>query len=98
MSRRTPAMTIKLPEDIEASIQSAVLSGHFASIDDAMAEASRLLLGTLNSQPETGGHREVAISQRKHEPPVAKGTVEDVLRQMLAVGLMTQLPNLDVEL
>ena len=37
-------MTIHLPYDLERSIQAVVLSGRFASIDDAMAEAARLLL------------------------------------------------------
>jgi Arc/MetJ-type ribon-helix-helix transcriptional regulator len=35
-------MTIHLPQDIESSIQAAVHSGHFASVDDALAEAWRL--------------------------------------------------------
>jgi Arc/MetJ-type ribon-helix-helix transcriptional regulator len=37
-------MTIHLPNDLESSIQAVVHSGHFASVDDAMAEAARLLL------------------------------------------------------
>ena len=37
-------MTIDLPESLERSILAEVDSGHFASVDDAMAEAVRLLL------------------------------------------------------
>ncbi len=37
-------MTIHLPKDVESSINAAVHSGHFASVDDAMTEAARLLL------------------------------------------------------
>lgn len=37
-------MTIHLPYDLETSIQTAVRNGQFASVDDAMAEAARLLL------------------------------------------------------
>ena len=37
-------MTIRLPKDLESRIEAAVESGQFASIDDAMAEAARLLL------------------------------------------------------
>jgi Arc/MetJ-type ribon-helix-helix transcriptional regulator len=40
-------MTINLPPDIERSIQAAVHSGHFASVDDAMTEAASLLLERL---------------------------------------------------
>jgi Arc/MetJ-type ribon-helix-helix transcriptional regulator len=36
-------MTINLPQHIESSIQAAVHDGHFASVDDAMTEAARLL-------------------------------------------------------
>ena len=41
-------MTIHLPHDLESSIQAAVRSGRFASVDEAMAEAARLLLRDLS--------------------------------------------------
>lgn len=44
-------MTIHLPQDLESSIQAAVQSGRFASVDDAMAEAARLLLSQINQAP-----------------------------------------------
>src|SRR5690349_6401995 len=44
-------MTIHLPEELESSIEAAVHSGHFASVDDAMAEAARLLLRNLKQPP-----------------------------------------------
>ena len=34
-------MTINLPKDVESSINAEVLSGHFASPDDALAAAWR---------------------------------------------------------
>ena len=40
-------MTITLPNDLESSMQAAVHSGRFAAVDDAMAEAARLLLREL---------------------------------------------------
>jgi Arc/MetJ-type ribon-helix-helix transcriptional regulator len=40
-------MTIHLPPHIESSIQAAVHSGHFASVDDAMTQAASLLLQWL---------------------------------------------------
>jgi Arc/MetJ-type ribon-helix-helix transcriptional regulator len=46
-------MRIHLPHDLESSIQAVVHSGRFASFDDAMAEAARLLLREINQvQPE----------------------------------------------
>jgi Arc/MetJ-type ribon-helix-helix transcriptional regulator len=41
-------MTIHLPHDLESSIQAAVHSGRFASVDAAMAEAARLLIREIN--------------------------------------------------
>lgn len=46
-------MTIHLPKDIERSIEAAVHGGHFASLDEAMAEAARLLLRTLPQNDES---------------------------------------------
>ena len=45
-------MTIHLPTDLESSIRAAVQSGRFASVDDAMAEAARLLLHTITPEPK----------------------------------------------
>ena len=45
-------MTIHLPNDLESSIQTAVHNGRFASVDDAMAEAARLLLRELARVPQ----------------------------------------------
>src|SRR5438094_510142 len=42
------AMTIKLPEDLERFIRAEVQSGHFASEEDAIAEAVRLLKRQLS--------------------------------------------------
>ena len=43
-------MTINLPENLERSILAEVHSGHFASVDDAVAEAVRLLLQKSQSE------------------------------------------------
>jgi Arc/MetJ-type ribon-helix-helix transcriptional regulator len=40
-------MTIHLPKELESSILAQVHSGHFASLDDAMTQAARLLLRQL---------------------------------------------------
>lgn len=37
-------MTIHLPTDLASRVEAAVQSGQFASVDDAMTEAARLLL------------------------------------------------------
>ena len=43
-------MTVDLPKDLESSLTAEVSSGHFASLDDAMAEAVRLLLRDRNQR------------------------------------------------
>jgi Arc/MetJ-type ribon-helix-helix transcriptional regulator len=40
-------MTIIVPPEVEDSINAAVQSGYFASIDEAMTKAARLLLEQL---------------------------------------------------
>jgi Arc/MetJ-type ribon-helix-helix transcriptional regulator len=52
-------MTIHLPPELESSIQAAVHSGHFASLDAAMTEAASLLLERLTQ------------TQTKAVPPAA---------------------------
>jgi Arc/MetJ-type ribon-helix-helix transcriptional regulator len=44
-------MTIHLPNDVERSIEAAVMSGRFASVDAAMEEAARRLLRDLGREP-----------------------------------------------
>jgi Arc/MetJ-type ribon-helix-helix transcriptional regulator len=48
-------MTIHLPDDLESSISDAVNNGCFSSVDDAMAEAARLLLQKLKQDHPTTG-------------------------------------------
>lgn len=45
-------MTISLPNDLQRSVEAAVYNGQFTSVDEAIAEAVRLLLCKLReSQP-----------------------------------------------
>ena len=43
-------MTIHLPPELESSIQAAVHSGRFASLDEAISEAASLLVQRLNQE------------------------------------------------
>lgn len=55
-------MTIHLPSELERPIYEAVRNGLFASVDEAMAEAARLLVdklgGDLAAIPGAVEHRE----------------------------------------
>lgn len=47
-------MTIRLPKDLESRVEAAVESGRFASVDEAMVEAARLLLREIEgTKPAT---------------------------------------------
>ena len=44
-------MNIQLPPQIEDSISAAVHGGYFASVEEAMTEAARMLLRDLSQRP-----------------------------------------------
>ncbi|WZP00632.1 hypothetical protein EP7_002281 [Isosphaeraceae bacterium EP7] len=46
-------MIIILPSDLENSIEAAVHRGRFASVDEAMIHAAKLLLREIDQQPTT---------------------------------------------
>jgi Arc/MetJ-type ribon-helix-helix transcriptional regulator len=67
-------MTIHLPKELESSIQAAVHSGHFATVDDAMAEAARLLLRNLQHRPYP------SIDEASHDPVL--GSMRDAADEL----------------
>src|SRR5579871_156834 len=69
-------MTIHLPEDLERFVKAEVLSGHFESEDDAIAQAVRL----LRQQRQNQAARQGALSEDEWE------------RQLLQTGLLTSIP------
>jgi Arc/MetJ-type ribon-helix-helix transcriptional regulator len=73
-------MTIHLPENLESSILEAVQSGQFASVDEAMAEAARLLLRQIN-QRQTAPEAEAA---RKEPAVEARKPVWERIQEMTA--------------
>ena len=64
--QRTRMMLIHLPEDLKSSIEAAIRDGRYASIDDAMTDAARLLVANLErlSQPSPG------LANSDHDPVV----------------------------
>ena len=66
-------MTIHLPEDLERYVQSQVQSGYFASEDEAITEAVRLLRQD----------RSAAASTRSQRP-----SEEELERQMVQSGFL----------
>jgi hypothetical protein len=80
-------MTIHLPKDVERSINAAVLSGSFASAEEALAAAWRAFEPTQPS-PNRAGKK----APRPVRPKKLLSEAE-VLQRMLASGLITQLPD-----
>ncbi|MBV8126718.1 MAG: hypothetical protein JO114_03525 [Planctomycetaceae bacterium] len=76
-------MTIHLPDDLESSIEAVVHSGRFASVDDAMAEAARLLLRQVTpGQPEPVGQADLTPEERADQ---------DLQQRLLAAGIISEI-------
>jgi putative addiction module CopG family antidote len=74
---RNTLMTIHLPEELEHYLQAKVSSGRFASEDEAIAQAVRLL-------------RQV---EQDAEPPAQKPMTEEEFQQhLVAIGMMSSVP------
>lgn len=73
-------MTIHLPDDLERFLRAEVLSGHFASEEDAIAEAVRLLRYQLSQRaiPTSAAGQHVAA---KTSDPVL-GAMRDAADEM----------------
>ena len=61
-------MQINLPADLERSLLTEVQSGHFASVDDAIAEAVRLLLQSVPGEAEPELSNAVEPTSPGHKP------------------------------
>src|ERR1700678_4556495 len=83
-------MIIHLPPDIESSIQAAVHSGHFASVDDTMTEAASLLLQKLKQERSTQPAANLAEAVPAYKPI---WEVVDDLRKSIPPEEFAKLPR-----
>ena len=79
-------MTIKLPSELERDIRAEVLSGHFASVDDAMAEAVRLLL-LHRGQGQAGANR----SSDERTLTEDERADQEAQHRLFAAGLLSEI-------
>jgi Arc/MetJ-type ribon-helix-helix transcriptional regulator len=93
-------MTIHLPPEIERSIQAAVHSGDFASVDDALAEAWRSFQqhrqppAPTSQQGSIGALRDDAdLPGQAAQPPKPIWEVVDDLRKGIPPGEFAKLPK-----
>jgi Arc/MetJ-type ribon-helix-helix transcriptional regulator len=80
-------MTIHLPESLERSILEAVHSGQFPSVDDAMAQAARLLLQQIKQDrprhtSDAAGHH----AQAEDEP-----SSQELQRRLFEAGATSEI-------
>ena len=73
-------MTINLPEDLERFIRAEVHSGHFASEEDAIAEAVRLLRRQLSQAAGTASATAGAGAAMTPDPVL--GAMRDAADEM----------------
>ena len=79
-------MTIHLPPELESSIQAAVVSGHFASVDAAMTEAARLLIRQL-----TQGEPQPATPTNPTDLTPDEIAEQKLQRRLLEQGLISEI-------
>jgi Arc/MetJ-type ribon-helix-helix transcriptional regulator len=76
-------MTIHLPPHIESSIQAAVHSGRYASLDDAMTEAATLLVQRLEQeQADAAGQPELTPEEIADQ---------ELQRRLFAAGVISEI-------
>src|SRR5450759_3963820 len=88
---RTLFMTIFLSKDLERFVHDAVRSGLYAREDDVIRDALLRLKQTMPEGAELSGKR----ARRTKPAPQQKQplTIEELHQQMLASGLISQLPD-----
>jgi len=75
-------MTIHLPNDVERDILAEVHSGHFASVDDALAEAWRSFRQHRQSQAPATGQPDLTPEEMADQ---------ELQRRLLAAGVISEI-------
>lgn len=88
-------MIINLPKDLEQFVHDAVRAGRYAREDDVIRDAlARLKQSMPEDTAMTGKSTKRAKPVQQSEKPL---TVEELHQQMLASGLISQLPDTDAD-
>ena len=85
-------MTIELPPDLEKLLLAKVQGGLFPSLDAAMTKAASLLLEQIEHASPAKPKRKVEPTQAANPMP-QRLTLAELHQEMMASGLITQLPN-----
>ena len=87
-------MTIQLPEDLEHFVRSQVLSGHFASEDEAIAEAVLLL---RQREQEQGGQARPLSEEEFERRLVASGFLGNAPPRLAAASSQREFQPIRIE-
>lgn len=85
-------MTFQLPSDLEKSLLAKVHGGLFSSLDAAMIKAATLLLEQIEEASPAKPKRK-AKQAKAAIPMPQRLTLAELHQEMMASGLITQLPN-----
>jgi len=96
MYRKVFIMTIHLSKDQERFIHNAVRAGLYASEDAVVSDALKRLQETLPKSARTPG-KKPKRSKADLQKPNKQLTRAEFDQQLLAIGLMTQLPDTDAD-
>jgi Arc/MetJ-type ribon-helix-helix transcriptional regulator len=81
-------MDIHLPENLENSILEVVQGGQFPSVDDAMAEAARLLLQQIKQhRPRPSGNAAPGQPARAEDEPSS----QELQRRLFDAGVLSEI-------
>jgi Arc/MetJ-type ribon-helix-helix transcriptional regulator len=88
-------MTVRLSKELEQIVHDAVAAGLYAREDDVIRDALTRLEQTLPKAARTLAKKAKAANHAKAVPQKRKKpfTIAEIHQQMLASGLMTQLPD-----
>jgi hypothetical protein len=89
-------MTIQLPPDVESSLLAKVDSGLFPSLEAALTKAAYLLLEQIEQESPAKPKRK-AKRAKAAKPVRQRLTEEEFDQHLLAIGLMSQLPDTDLD-
>jgi Arc/MetJ-type ribon-helix-helix transcriptional regulator len=92
-------MTIHLPPEVEKSLIAKVHSGMFPSLDAAMTQAAQLLLEKIEQAPSAKpkGKAKPAKAAKTVQPQKKPLTRAEFDQHLLALGLISQLPDTDAD-
>jgi Arc/MetJ-type ribon-helix-helix transcriptional regulator len=86
-------MTIHLSRELERFVHDAVRAGLYAREDDVISDALTRLKQAMPEAAQTPAKRAKRAKAKASPPPKKPLTIEELHRQMMAEGLITQLPD-----